>query len=116
MRTGQDDSKFGFTLSLGLADEALTASVDRWLAAFDRALAASDMTALAALIHPDGHWRDLVALTWNIGTVSGGREIAAALVRSAADAKPSSFRTDGTRTPPGVSSICTDSTREPESG
>ena len=85
---------------LNRADEALTASVDRWLAAFDRALAASDMTALAALIHPDGHWRDLVALTWNIGTVSGGREIAAALVRFAADAKPSSFRTDGTRTPP----------------
>ena len=47
-------------------DPTLSDAVTRWLTAFEHALAAADGTALAALFAPDAHWRDLLALTWNI--------------------------------------------------
>lgn len=80
--------------------EPLSATADRWCADFDAALTALDEDALAALIHPEGHWRDAVALTWHMRTISGGREIAAALCRFGAKTAPSGIRTDGDRTPP----------------
>ena len=48
-----------------------------WLAQFERALAAGE--GLADLFHVDSHWRDVLALTWRIQTVSGRDAIAAAL-------------------------------------
>ncbi|MGE0254926.1 MAG: flavin-containing monooxygenase [Alphaproteobacteria bacterium] len=62
----------------GSADTLLTMT-QRWLAAFEAALVRGDATALAALFAPDGHWRDLLALTWRVGTLSGAPAIATAL-------------------------------------
>ncbi|HEX6690619.1 MAG TPA: FAD-dependent oxidoreductase [Burkholderiales bacterium] len=72
----------------------------RWLAELERALSAGDEAALAALFLPDGHWRDVLALTWRIGTVSGAAALAAALKLHAARARPRGFRVDPARTAP----------------
>src|SRR5438477_11081953 len=50
-------------------DIAVTA--DNWLARFEDALAKSDDRGLKTLFHPDSHWRDVLALSWNIQTVNG---------------------------------------------
>ena len=50
---------------------SVATTVDRWLAQFERALAEPDNVLLATLFHADSHWRDVLALTWDIRTVSG---------------------------------------------
>jgi putative flavoprotein involved in K+ transport len=67
------------------------AGVDEWLGAFERALAAKDADAVAALFAATSFWRDLVAFTWNITTVEGPEGVAD-LVRNT-DAGASGFRT-----------------------
>jgi len=80
--------------------QSLAAAANQWLAKFERALAAPDAAALPGLFHPDSHWRDVLALTWRIGTVSGAQAIAAGLARHAGRARPSGFRIDPDRTAP----------------
>jgi putative flavoprotein involved in K+ transport len=80
--------------------ETLATIANHWFARFERALATGDRALLENLFHPDSHWRDVLALTWRIGTVSGARAIAAALTQQAPRARPSGFRTDPERTAP----------------
>ena len=42
-----------------------------WFARFSSALESSDVSTLSSLIAPDGWWRDLLALTWNLTTRRG---------------------------------------------
>ena len=58
--------------------ETLATIANHWFARFEHALATGDRALLESLFHSDGHWRDVLALTWRIGTVSGARPIAAA--------------------------------------
>jgi putative flavoprotein involved in K+ transport len=81
-----------------MADDALSSSVSRWLAEFEEALAASD-ASLEALFLPDSHWRDLLAFTWRVQTLSGAAKIVAALRRLETDAGASGFELDRERTP-----------------
>jgi thioredoxin reductase len=81
--------------------EPLSAGVEAWLAEFGRALVQGDDAALRDLFHADSYWRDILALTWNIETVSGSGTMAAALA-SASAMKPSGFQLDRARTPPRV--------------
>ncbi len=74
----------------------------RWLAEFEAAAGREDAAAAAALFLPDGHWRDLVAFTWHINTVSGARDIAAQLQRTLPSVRPFNFRLAENRTPPRV--------------
>jgi len=55
------------------------ADAQRWLESFDAALQAQDTTAAAELFLPDGLWRDVLAFTWTIETMSGRAAIAATL-------------------------------------
>lgn len=71
-----------------------------WLAAFEKALRAGDTAAAAALFLPGGHWRDVLAFTWNIQTVSGTAAIEAALRATLSAARPRDFRLPPGRTPP----------------
>jgi putative flavoprotein involved in K+ transport len=80
--------------------ESLAALVEHWLAKLEGALAGRDVAALQKLFHADGHWRDVLALTWRIGTVSGGAAVAAALLGHAARARPRGFTLDRERTAP----------------
>jgi cation diffusion facilitator CzcD-associated flavoprotein CzcO len=71
--------------------------VTRWLADFEKALASSDKAALEGLFRPDAHWRDLVALTWRVKTVSGASRIVDQLT---VQGPARGFEIDPRRTPP----------------
>ena len=85
---------------LDTAGESISAMTARWLAQFEAALTAADWPAVSALFHPECHWRDVLALSWKIQTVSGGAEIVAALKSHLGHAPVSGFETDPARTPP----------------
>ncbi len=85
---------------LDVTDKNLTMQVDEWLGDFEDALSRADATDLAALLHEDGYWRDVLAFTWRITTVHGATDIAAGLASRAGSARASGFATDRDRTPP----------------
>ena len=80
--------------------EALAAIANHWLARFEQALAAGDPAALVQLFHEDAHWRDVLAFSWRLRTVSGAASIAESLRRQARATRASGFRTDPERTAP----------------
>jgi len=84
-----------------LADtQSISTLVERWLTQFEDALATSDHLCLGALLHPDSHWRDVLALTWDIQTVNGLQSVVEALKMHAARSKPTAFTIDLERTAP----------------
>ena len=80
--------------------ETIATFAANWLAQFERALAEPDDVLLKTLFHPDSHWRDVLALTWHIRTVSGLDAILRELKAHAGRANPTGFRTDPHRTAP----------------
>ena len=80
--------------------DTLAAIANHWLARFEQALSTADPAALAALFHAEGHWRDVLAFSWRIRTLSGPAQIAAALALEASPVRASGFRTDPARTAP----------------
>jgi cation diffusion facilitator CzcD-associated flavoprotein CzcO len=80
--------------------DALVTVADHWLAQFEKALAEPDRALLKTLFHPDSHWRDVLALTWHISTVSGPDAILDELKAHAGRANPAGFRTDPQRSAP----------------
>lgn len=81
-------------------NEDIQAAAARWLGRFEAALSRGDEAGLRDLFRDDSHWRDVVALTWTIDTVSGRDALARALASSAASARPSGFAVDPKRTAP----------------
>jgi putative flavoprotein involved in K+ transport len=81
-------------------DPTLAATAARWLACFEEALAKADPAALAGLFQADSYWRDLLALTWDIGTIGGAQAIAGELLAHAGGARPARFEIDRARTAP----------------
>src|ERR1700731_2306918 len=75
-------------------------ATENWLTQFESALATSDDTLLNTLFHPESHWRDVLALSWNIQTINGAEAILSALKADAGRAAPSGFRIDPDRAPP----------------
>ena len=71
-----------------------------WLAQFEAALAAPGRAGLKTLFHADSHWRDVLALTWHIQTVSGSDAILRELAAHAGRARPTGFKIDLDRTAP----------------
>jgi cation diffusion facilitator CzcD-associated flavoprotein CzcO len=69
-----------------------------WLSEFEKALSAAGGKGLAALFAPDAHWRDLLAFTWEVRTVSGAAKILDGLKRHRVSAH--AFEIDPQRTPP----------------
>ncbi len=80
--------------------ETIAATVENWLAQFERALAEPDDGKLRALFHTDSHWRDLLALTWGIVTIDGLEAIVRELKAYAGLARPAAFKTDSRRAAP----------------
>lgn len=74
-------------------DAAPQQRVDAWLADFEAALAARDVSRAAGLFATDGFWRDLIAFTWNLKTVEGREGVAEMLTSQLEDTDPSGFRT-----------------------
>lgn len=54
----------------------------RWLDGFAVACHRNDAEAAASLFRPDGHWRDVLAFTWHLRTVSGPAQIKETFART----------------------------------
>ena len=80
--------------------ETIATAAQDWLARLEAALTAQDNNLLASLFAADSYWRDVLALTWRIQTIPGGKAIVAALGPDAARARPSGFELAPGRTPP----------------
>src|SRR5215470_17865712 len=89
----------GIAPMLARADTVATIA-ESWLARFEAAFAAPGRPRLESLFHADSHWRDLLALTWHIKTVSGSDAIVRELATHAGRARPTGFRIDLNRTAP----------------
>jgi len=83
-------------------DDKVGHAVETWLGRFNAALAAPDSNNIGALFAPDGHWRDLLALTWRFGTLSGRDALAPALARALAESGAREFAIDTRRCAPRV--------------
>jgi hypothetical protein len=80
--------------------ETIATIADHWLAQFERAFAEADDALLKTLFHSDSHWRDVLALTWQIRTVNGVEAILRELKAYVGRAHPTGFRTHPHRTAP----------------
>jgi putative flavoprotein involved in K+ transport len=74
--------------------------VAAWLARFEHALKERADAPLRALFREDAHWREVLALTWDIRTHSGANALLPELRGGAARARPRNFRVDPGRTAP----------------
>ena len=73
-------------------------SAENWLARFESALASDG--SLKLLFHRDSHWRDVLALSWNLQTLNGADAILKELPVLAGRAAPRHFRIDPDRAAP----------------
>jgi cation diffusion facilitator CzcD-associated flavoprotein CzcO len=69
-------------------------TADRWVRAFDLALAGGDGSALRQLFLPDSHWRNLFGISWQLATFSGSEILCHELSRRAAEVGARGFRLD----------------------
>jgi cation diffusion facilitator CzcD-associated flavoprotein CzcO len=75
-------------------------ATENWLTQFESALATSDDALLKTLFHPESHWRDVLALSWNIQTINGAEAILRELKADAGRARPAGFAIDPDRAAP----------------
>ena len=66
----------------------------RWLDSFAAAIALSEAGPVAALLTDDVYWRDILALSWDIRTISGKGDTSAVLLSSARERRPSKIILD----------------------
>ena len=88
---------------MNIADrKQATAAADAqcWLESFITTLQAKDAAAIADLFLADGLWRDVLAFTWTIQTMSGRPAIEAMLRETLARTQPRNFHYPARRTPP----------------
>jgi cation diffusion facilitator CzcD-associated flavoprotein CzcO len=81
-------------------ESAPAVAAGEWLRAFEAALREPGAPALDGLFRSDGHWRDVLAFTWTLRTVSGAPAVAAALRAALAVARPRGVRLHPARTRP----------------
>ncbi len=74
--------------------------VEDWLASLNTALEARDARAIGALFRPDADWRDIVALTGTIETISDRAEIVRRLADAVTGSGARAFAIDPERHPP----------------
>jgi cation diffusion facilitator CzcD-associated flavoprotein CzcO len=85
-----------------LTGRSAEAEATIWLDEFAAALEAGETGRIAALFAGECHWRDLLAFTWELHTVSGAAAIAARLQPCLAPMAPRDVRLAEGRTPPRV--------------
>src|SRR3979490_241041 len=71
-----------------------------WLKSFAEALQANDAAAAAGHFAVGGHWRDVLAFTWRLQTVSGGTAIEAGLAPTLARTRAAGFPLPAERSVP----------------
>jgi putative flavoprotein involved in K+ transport len=70
-----------------------------WLKSFGSALHSGDAAAAARHFAREGHWRDVLAFTWRIGTATGAEAIKMALASTLARTRPGNFDMPAERSP-----------------
>ena len=81
-------------------------AAEDWLAGFEAALASQDATSIGELLHPDCHWRDILAFTWHITPAEGSGIIAARLASEQARTGAHGFHLpDGRKAPRKVTRV-----------
>jgi cation diffusion facilitator CzcD-associated flavoprotein CzcO len=75
-------------------------TVFSWLKSFGDALQSGDAAAAAAHFAEGGHWRDVLAFTWQLQTESGIAAIGAALAPTLARTRPRDFHIPAERSAP----------------
>jgi len=85
---------------LAPTDVSASQIVETWLTHFNAAVASGDAQGLTALFRTDGHWRDILGLTWRISTTTGREHVATALAAALADRGAHGFQVDAKRTAP----------------
>lgn len=78
-----------------ITDEHRYRAVTKWLTDFEAMLAGNGLSNLAALFHPDGYWRDLLALTWKFKTFHGLSEVQVGLTDVGYATRPRNLRLRG---------------------
>jgi cation diffusion facilitator CzcD-associated flavoprotein CzcO len=78
----------------------ISASVENWLAEFERALEHPESSTLRPLFHPESFWRDVLALSWNLQTLNGIDAILKELPALAIRTAPRNFGIDPERAAP----------------
>jgi putative flavoprotein involved in K+ transport len=68
---------------------------ESWLAALEAALARGDYARVAAMMHADGYWRDLLTFGWEFKTCHGPDAVCARLVDVFAASPGRNFRLEG---------------------
>ena len=81
--------------SLEITEEDRDRAVTKWLADFESLLAGKDETTIECLFHPDGYWRDLLALTWELKTFHGLSEVHGGLTAVDCTMRPCNLRLQG---------------------
>ncbi|MEQ8396315.1 NAD(P)/FAD-dependent oxidoreductase [Thalassobaculum sp.] len=79
-----------------------TRTVSDWLDGLNAAIRAGDPDRIGALFEADSHWRDALALTWTIATVSGRPEIQRRLAVSGVQCGIGNVAVDPDRCPPRI--------------
>src|SRR5260370_31516763 len=80
--------------------DSLATIAESWLTRFEAAPPTPGRARLEPLFHADSHWRDVLALTWQIKTVDGSDAILRELPTHAARARPTGVKFDPRRTAP----------------
>jgi hypothetical protein len=75
-------------------------TVTAWLGEFGAALALGEASRIARLFASDCHWRDILALTWNLRTISGADGIANVMASALKRMSPRQLAVAVDRTPP----------------
>ncbi len=78
----------------------ISVAADNWLAQFEEALTKPDDGLLKTLFCQDSHWRDVLALSWNIQTINGADGILNEFKALARSAAPRGFALDPDRRAP----------------
>ena len=83
----------------------IRSEVDNWLQSFNEAISQQknkdeSIKILSNLFFEDSHWRDILALTWKIQTVSGKSKVIENLLNKIMEVSAKSFQIDQRRTPP----------------
>ena len=83
----------------------IRSEVDNWLQSFNEAISQQNskdesIKILSNLFFEDSHWRDILALTWKIQTVSGKSKVIENLYNKIMDVSAKSFQIDQQRTLP----------------
>ena len=83
----------------------IRSEVDNWLQSFNEVISQQknideSKKILSNLFFEDSHWRDILALTWKIQTVSGKSNVIENLLNKIMEVSAKSFQIDQRRTPP----------------